>query len=351
MAGLLSSTVYISFERNGVIALVAGGMLSFLAVLFMLVSLVSFSKKYSNTHFVLYFPCLLLADFMQAFSSVMSLNWVKNGGVYDGPYCAAQGGLKNGGNVAAALWTFTIAWHLFNLLFRRYNTPKLISWAIVAFGWSLVFTIVFLGPVAIQTTERGHYFGISGKWCWISGGYRREQILLQYLFEGLSVVMSSFMYIATLLRVCGNLLKVDGRWTLRFLPKGDSWKLDFGRDFTDSIAYAALIVPIALVRIGAFAGVEPPFAITVLADFIFGLSGFVDVVLFLTMYRIFPEQSALPEFTARRKTIDVSVIQYGITPFALEQSIHLGPTPVAKERPESLASMASINSQTPLHPS
>jgi hypothetical protein len=42
------------------------------------------------------------------------------------------------------------------------------------------------------------------------------------------------MHIATWLRVRGNLLRVDGRWRMRFVPLGDSWQLSLGRDFTDS---------------------------------------------------------------------------------------------------------------------
>ncbi|KAJ7512554.1 hypothetical protein B0H11DRAFT_485619 [Mycena galericulata] len=351
-------TFYTAFERQGVIALVAGGFISFIAVLCVLFTLVMFSKKYSNTHLILYFGCLLLADAMQALASIMSLNWVQNGGVYEGTFCAVQGGLKQAGNVGAALWTYTIAFHLFNLLFLRYQTSKLVSWGLVVFGWSFVATIVFAG-LAAQTPERGPYWGISGEWCWITKEYHLQQILLQYLFEGLSVLLSSFFYIATLLRVRGNLLKVDGRWTLRFLSAGDSWRLDFGRDFTDSaslrliqhmiwypVAYAVLIIPIAIVRLRAFAGTEPSFAVTVFADFIFNLSGFVDVALFFTMSRIFPEPSALPEFTARRKTVNMSVIQYGITPFSLDAPAAVHPHP---ER-LSVASMSSINSQTPLRP-
>jgi hypothetical protein len=47
-------------------------------------------------------------------------------------------------------------------------------------------------------------------------------------------VVNFFMHVVTLMRVRGNLLRVDGRWRLRFVPLGDSWQLSLGRDFTDS---------------------------------------------------------------------------------------------------------------------
>ncbi|KAJ7253666.1 hypothetical protein B0H12DRAFT_1233549 [Mycena haematopus] len=307
---------YSAFERHGVIALVASGFLSLTAISYLLLTIVTYSKKYSNTHFLVYFYCLLLADVMQSLGAIMSLRWVDHGGVYEGAFCAAQGGMKQGGSIAAAVWTFAISLHLFNLLFLRYETTKLVSWTLVAFGWSFVFMMVFLGPVAIETKERGPFFGISGAWCWITHEYHVQQIVMQYLFEFLSIVFSSFLYTATLLRVRGNLLKVDGRWNLRFLSAGDSWKLDFGRDFTDSsslrliqhmiwypVAYAVCILPIAGVRVYSIAGMQPPFAVTVVAAFIFNLSGFVDVVLFFTMLRVFPEPETLPKFARRKRSI------------------------------------------------
>ncbi|KAJ7723420.1 hypothetical protein B0H16DRAFT_341916 [Mycena metata] len=356
--------VYTLSQRNGIIPLVASGLLSGIAVIYLLLTILTYSKRYSSTHFLLYFVCLLLADVMQSAGSIISLSWLQHGGVYDGPLCAAQGGLKQGGNIAAAVWSFVISFHLFNLLFLRYETPKYISWSVVAFGWSFVFSMVFLGPVAIENPKLGPFFGISGEWCWITSQYKLEQIFMQYLFEFTSVIFSTFLYTATLLRARGNLIKVDGRWVLRFLSAGDSWQLDFGRDFTDAaslrlikhmiwypVAYAALIMPIALVRISEFAGSKPAFWVTVVADLIFNLFGFVDVVLFFSVYRVFPETASLPEFS-RRKTVDLSVIQYGITPFSLSESEPkpMSPTYSGRGRPNSTASMSSINSQTPLRP-
>jgi len=154
-------TIYTTGERNAVIIQIASGLIS-LSALLVLFALMSFmKKKYTHTHFQVYFVCLLLANTMQAWSATMSLKWVVHGGAVDGAFCAAQGGIKQGGNVGTALWSFVISLHLFNLLFLRFKTPKLISWGTVVFGWSFIFSIVFLGPVAIQTVPKGHYFGIA----------------------------------------------------------------------------------------------------------------------------------------------------------------------------------------------
>jgi len=236
----------------------------------------------------------------------------------------------------------------------------------VVFGWSFIFSLVFLGPVAIQTTARGHYFGIAGHSCWITFNYRTEQILLEYLFEYLAVALNVFLHTATLLRVRGNLLRVDCRWRVRWVPLGQSWQLALGRDFTDSsmlrlakhmvwypVAYAVTILPISITRISQFCGMDVPLWVDALTGSIFDLGGFVNVLLFFGARRFFPEESALPEFTAQRKDMDRDAIvaQHGVTPFTLQKPEaaevrHEYPVRVSS-RP---SSMVSIDSLTPLRP-
>lgn len=52
----------------------------------------------------------------------------------------------------------------------------------------------------------------------------------EFLSAGLSFILYSFI----LLRVRGNLVSNDGKWSLRFVPSGDSWQLSFARDLVDS---------------------------------------------------------------------------------------------------------------------
>ncbi|KAJ7136072.1 hypothetical protein C8R44DRAFT_848804 [Mycena epipterygia] len=382
-----SSTIYSAGDRTTVIILVVSGLISFaaLAVLFALMCFMS--KKYTHTHFQAYFVCLLLANTMQAWATTMSLKWVYRGGVVDGAFCAAQGGIKQGGDIGTALWSFVISLHLFNLLFLRYKTTKMISWGIIIFGWSFIFSVVFLGPVAIQTVARGHYFGISRHSCWITQEYRTEQIFLEYFFEYLAVALNFFLHIATLLRVRGNLLRVDGRWRMRFVPLGESWQLALGRDFTDStmlrlaqhmiwypvraalrslrtVAYAVTILPISFTRLCDLGGMSVPLWADGLAGVIFNLNGFVNVVLFFGSRRFFPEAGSIPAFTERKDVDrDTIVAQHGVTPFTLQrpESIEVEnrqpssatrrdfPDRVSSRRRVSMAS--SVNSLTPLRPS
>jgi len=367
------SSVYSAAERNTVIILVVTGLISLAGLLALFVLMVFMSKKYSHTHFQAYFVCLLLANTMQAWGNTMSLKWVEDHGVYDGPFCAAQGGIIQGGNLGTAVWSFAISLHLFNLLFLRFKTPKMVSWGLIVFGWCFIFSIVFIGPVAIETTARGHFFGISDLWCWITHAYRTEQIFLEFFFQFFSVVANLFLHTVTLLRVRGNLLRVDGRWRLRFVPPGDSWQLSLGRDFTDSamlrlvqhmvwypVAFGVTVIPTGIVRLASFCGMEATLPIQAVAGSIFNLGGFVNVVLFLGARRWFPEPGAIPEFTAQRqrKDVDGIVARHGVTPFTLQRSLTESEAEAEKENEDAASarvssrrrSGASMNSLTPLRP-
>ncbi|KAJ7721955.1 hypothetical protein DFH07DRAFT_294704 [Mycena maculata] len=379
-------TIYSETDRTTVIFLVVAGLISLVALLVLLAAMffLSKSKKYTHTHFQAYIVCLLLANAMQAWGNTMSFKWVQQAGVVDGPFCAAQGGLIQGGNIGSALWSLILSLHLFNLLFLRYKTSRMISWWIIAFVWSFIFTIVFLGPVGIQTVARGPYFGIERLSCWITDNYRMEQIFLEYLIEYMALFLNVLLHTATLMRVRGNLLRVDGKWRLRFVPLGDSWQLALGRDFTDStmlrlaqhmvlypLVYAATIFPVSFVRLAQFRGADIPAWAEVVTVSIFNLNGFLNVLLFFGARRFFPEPGSIPEFTVSRKDVDAVVAQHGVTPFTLQRPaseassvldisqvqadpVSLPPPAVVHEVPERVSSrrrfsMASINSVTPLN--
>ncbi len=50
------------------------------------------------------------------------------------------------------------------LLFFRVALTKTFSWMLLFTGWYLVAFIVVIGPAAVETPERGPYFGPTGYW-------------------------------------------------------------------------------------------------------------------------------------------------------------------------------------------
>jgi hypothetical protein len=76
--------------------------------------------------------------------------------------------------------------------------------------------------------------------------------------EWMSAFLSFLLYVAVLLRVRGNLIQdATGKWSLRWVPRSESWQLSFARDYLDSctVKMAAIIVwyacPIRVPLIGS----------------------------------------------------------------------------------------------------
>ncbi|EED84859.1 predicted protein [Postia placenta Mad-698-R] len=281
------TVIYGTSESAGIKSLVAAGALSGVAVICLLVVMLVRPPCYRNTHVIPIFLSLLFANILQAVASMMDARWIIDGAVKGGNFCSAQGGLKNGGNVAAALWSSVLSVHVFMLLFLRKGMTDTVCTAIVIVGWVLVGVVVAVGPLAIQTAARGDYFGVSGYWCWITHDYPEEQTFMEYFFEFLSASCSIILYTAIVLRVRGNLTVANGKWRLRSA------------------------------RFISFGGREVPFWATVSSDFIFNLQGLVNVLLVLCTRHLIPNTSSLPMFTPRKVIEESSPEAYGITPYVL----------------------------------
>jgi len=178
-------TIYAPGQAGAVIMLVLAGIFSIIAVIAALIYYLAFvqrRKTFHRTNLAPYLISLLFANVLQAIGTIMNARWVKDGIVVNGSFCEVQGGIKNAANVGTAIWSFTIAVHVFNLLFLRWRTTRTSMIATLVGGWSFVLMIVTLGPFAIATPDRGPYFGVSGNWCWITDNYPEEQTFMEYFF-------------------------------------------------------------------------------------------------------------------------------------------------------------------------
>jgi hypothetical protein len=97
--------------------------------------------------------------------------------------------------------------------------------------------------------------------CWITVQYPAAQTFLEYMLEWTSAFFSFILYMAVLLRVRGNLIQDSNRrWSLRWIPRSESWQLGFARDYLDSctVKMAAIIVWCVLIRIPVMDVVDGP---------------------------------------------------------------------------------------------
>ncbi|KAF5390129.1 hypothetical protein D9757_003834 [Collybiopsis confluens] len=331
---------YEGYDRDGVICIAVTGLVSLAAVSYLFIVKTPKPSIYRRTHLFGYLISLFVANTLQSIGTVMSMRWVLRHEVIAGTFCSLQGAIKQLGNVGTAVWSLILSIHLFNLLFMRSASTRVVFWATIVLGWSIIGIVVVLGPAALQTGNKGPYFGISGPWCWITNGYPKEQIFLEYFFEFLSAGLSMILYIVVILRVRGNLVRTEeGKWRLQFVPSWDSWKLAIGRDLIDTsmlkfasnmvwfpIFYTIILIPITITRLSSFAGNIVTFAAIVFADVVFNMTGIVNVTLLISTRRFYPDMKEvpLPEFTTQRTRVKQSgsdpAMETGITPFTLVRS-------------------------------
>ncbi|KAF9261334.1 hypothetical protein L218DRAFT_502799 [Marasmius fiardii PR-910] len=329
-----NDTWYEGYERVGVIFLSIAGLLSITAIVYLTIASLLTTHLTYKTHIFEYLTCLLIGNLIQSVGTAMNLRWVVKNGVTNGSFCTAQGAIKQGGNLATALWSFLFSVHLFNILFLRSAVTKVGLWCTIIGGWLFVIFLVIIGPLALQKPDQGPYFGISGTWCWITNEYPTEQIFLEYFLEFLSACLSFILYCIILLRVRGNLVHNMGKWKLKFTSKEESWRLGFARDLIDSsmlklaqrlvwlpVAYTLCLLPITIARLTEFSGQKVPFGAIIFTAIVFNLTGFVNVTLIIITRRVFPDLETLPEFnTPRNKLLDVVYGKTGVTPFTIERS-------------------------------
>ncbi|KAH9057940.1 hypothetical protein EDB83DRAFT_2224728 [Lactarius deliciosus] len=299
----------------------------------------SHSRLGEYTYIPALFGSLLTSNLLQSIGTLINLRWVLHGGVFPGKLCGVQGGIKHAGNVGAAVWSFALALHAFRLLFLRTRVARRTKWLALTLGWLFITIIVSIGPLALQRKDRGPYFGPSGYWCWITHEYPVEQTLLEYVIEWTSALVSFVFYVIVLLRVRGNLIKdSEGRWFLRWVSRNESWQLAFARrlsrlmhhkDGRDRcmVTYTILIVPISIARFASYAGAPVPVSFTFMADTIFALGGFVNLLLFLSTRRFIPDLQTTPDFSTPRSRPSKGQVLSGVTPFVFT-SPEVGAQPV-----------------------
>ncbi|KAH9974012.1 hypothetical protein BGW80DRAFT_1226070 [Lactifluus volemus] len=375
----LPSTPYSGLESGFISAIVAAAFLSAISVVFLLLfNVFRPSRLGDQTNIPIIFASLLTSNLLQSIGTLVDLRWVLGGGVFSGSLCSFQGGIKQAGNVGTAVWSFSLALHSFNLLFLRSRISRRSKWLTLALGWFFVVFVVSIGPLAIQKKSDGPYFGPSGFWCWITVQYPTSQLCLEYILEWMSAFFSFLLYMTVLLRVRGNLIqKTNGKWSLRWVSRSESWQLAFARDYLDSctvkmaaiivwypVTYTALIVPISIARFASYAGAPIPNSVTFLADIVFALEGFANLLLFFGTRRFIPDLTTIPDLSTPRSRLDKNSPEMtGISPFVLMPSHEQAVDPAVSDttvsvsqektearptRMDSVSSVASHESTRPL---
>ncbi|CAE6480719.1 unnamed protein product [Rhizoctonia solani] len=314
---------YQPHEGHGVTAPIVASFLSFVSVI-LLFSLLAWAtttgrgpteRPFLKTHIGAYFVSLMIVDLSQAVGGIMNIRWVVARHVSIGRFCTTQAAIKQFSNVGAALWSIVIAIHTFRLLFFNAHTSDAACLATLVVVWGGIITTVAVGPMVIQTTSKGDYFGVAGYWCWITKDYPTERLCLEYLFMFISAGISVIVYTLVFFRLRGNLIAEGYKIRVLRVNSSRAWNLEAGRAVMESntmsvawqlmwypVSYLFTILPIAASRWAEFSGAAVPFGAKMFAishgqAVVFMLSGFINTLLFIATRRV------LPPIKLRRRSI------------------------------------------------
>jgi len=331
------------------------GFISFVAV--MVAFGLIFRKVFRHVKLIegpadIYMLSLFLFDLIMAIGWMSDVKWVVEGKLYTGKYCTAQGIVKQLGITGVALSTLAITIHTFMVVIWGKNHRLTIAYFVVASIW--VFLIIFLSlSVGLNTHGSNFYETPVGFWCWIGdrSRYNMERFAGQYVWMWANLCVSAFTYIALFFWARGNFNVSPSRWwKFKFHRKSDLQHIDpEGRRrrsigmIVFPLSYCVTIIPFSCVRWRSGFGTNNSHhlhdAATFATQFIFGLSGIVNVTLF---YCTRSELLSLRDAPGRsyRFGIAPAVGLNDATEFSEAQQCGVCNSMVSLNRPESTRSLA-----------
>lgn len=239
----------------------------------------------------IYMLSLFAFDLIQAIGSVLDMKWVNEGKVYTGPYCTAQGVIQELGECGVAITTIIIAVHTFVGVFWRIGTKnRTVAFTLVGIVW--LFVALFVGiSSGIHSDPNDLYVTPTPYWCWVAQDFKGERIAGEYLWLWIGLFTSILVYVPLFLWSQG-MLSVDASqwWRFRFhrarnIPDDDARKRRALSMLAYPFVYSIVTLPLSVVRWIGFGleshGSEVPSAATFIVTSLYGLSGFLNVLLML----------------------------------------------------------------------
>jgi hypothetical protein len=192
--------------RRGLFAPALLGLLSVTTTLGLLIFIVyrmTTWKRHYRTYvgynqYVLLCMNLLIADFLQAVSFLISFHWILKDGIFaPTSACFAQGFLLNIGDLASGFFVMAIAFHTFYTAVKGRRIGHVGFLTCVVLMWLLALALSIIGPIEYKD----RYFVRAGAWCWAGGQYKTDRIVLHYFWIFFVQFGTIIVYIAVLIRL------------------------------------------------------------------------------------------------------------------------------------------------------
>jgi len=239
----------------------------------------------------------------------MDIKWIRDAGVLEGPFCTAQGAIKQLGDVGVALATIAIAVQTYGIIvgrWSRWTESPYVGLGVICFIWTFISLLVGIA-VATHLTHDEPFYGNTEYWCSIRYvPYKKLFIALEYVWLWVALAISFVLYIPVATVV----------YRQRYLQNEDQSVISSADKHVQKLAvqmifypliYAFSVLPQSIVRFIQFANTDklPPFEASAFAAITFASSGMLNVLLYsYTRPSLLPNQSGMDETSSIEKIND-----------------------------------------------
>ncbi|KAF8274438.1 hypothetical protein EI94DRAFT_1713421 [Lactarius quietus] len=230
----------------------------------------------------IYMLSLFAYDILQATGGILDVLWAHNGIVTSGPYCTAQGVIQQIGELGVALITLIFTVHTFVVALWKVGVRA----CHFAFGMIALASLFIAFCVGIGNGVHKNFETPTPYWCWIGPEYTLERLAGEYVWLWIALFASVIMYTPLYFWTKGRLSIDPEKWYKFRLSESDDGYAErraaLGMLWYP-LAYSLTVLPLSIARWSLFNHKKVPLAATFLAEFVFRLSGAVNVLLFLTV--------------------------------------------------------------------
>ncbi|KAI0276627.1 hypothetical protein BGY98DRAFT_919174 [Russula aff. rugulosa BPL654] len=245
----------------------------------------------------IYMFSLFVFDILQAIGGTLSIRWAHNGIVTTGPYCTAQGLIKQIGELGVALITLLLAVHTFvTAVWQVGLKARGVALSLVCLA--CVFITLW---VAIGRGIHRNYDTPTPYWCWISPQFPGERLVGEYVWMWIALFASATLYVPLY-------FWAEGFWSIDEEYKFHWWSADQRVGYAQRratlgmllypLAYSLVVLPFTIARWLQFRDHHVSSAATFFGSSMFHLSGAINVLLFLITrpeLLLFPRPEQLEE--------------------------------------------------------
>ncbi|KAI5859582.1 G protein-coupled glucose receptor regulating Gpa2-domain-containing protein [Durotheca rogersii] len=154
------------------------------------------ARKGSPNQFLVLVYNLFFADMHQATAFMLNLPWAQNNEITVGiPTCWAQGWFVSTGDLAASCFICAIAVHTYFSVVRGHKPPQWALYLVIVVLWVFVYVMAIAGVAATNNGRGvGGFYVRAAAWCWINVEFESLRLWLHYFWIFLSFLVTSVLY-------------------------------------------------------------------------------------------------------------------------------------------------------------